>query len=65
MFSDEFAPVWRDPETNELSVWTSTRFKAAGYEVAQVREDLYVVDLDSRKPALPSNPASGGGTSGQ
>jgi hypothetical protein len=59
IFSDEFAPVWRDPETGELSVWTSTRFKAAGYEVAQVREDLYVVDLDNPKAALPpSNPDS-------
>lgn len=67
IFSDEFAPVWRDPDTDEYSVWTSTRFKAAGYDVMPLREDLYVVDLGSKKPALlPANPIpdNGGGTGG-
>lgn len=67
MFSDEFAPVWKDPETGEYSTWTSTRFKAAGYDVACIREDLYVVDLESKKPSLmPANPTpdNGGGTGG-
>lgn len=63
IFSDEFAPVRQDPETGEFSVWTSTRFKAAGYTVAHLREDLYVVDLESQVIALPAAPTpENGGT---
>lgn len=61
IFSDEFAPVWRDPATGDFSVWTSTRFKAAGYEVAELRDDLYVVDLERRTPSLPPSPTPDNG----
>lgn len=61
IFSDEFAPRWRNPDTHEVEVWTSTRFRAAGYEVAELREDTYLVDLESRAAALPAGPTPDNG----
>jgi hypothetical protein len=52
-FVDEFAPVWRDPETGIKKPMTATAWIAAGFEVTGPTErGFWVVNLDSRRKAI-------------
>lgn len=57
MFTDEYAPVWTDPDTGVRKPMTSVAWAAAGFEVRKLpgHVDLYAVDLSSRaKPIEPT-----------
>jgi hypothetical protein len=62
-FTDEFAPVWTDPDTGVRKPMTSTAWIAAGFEVRKLpgHTDLYAVDLASRVKPLEPPRAPGGG----
>lgn len=54
-FADEYAPVWTDPRTGVRKPMTAAAWRAAGFDVQTLpTADLYVVDLDSRRAALPA-----------
>lgn len=52
-FVDEYAPIWRDPDTGIKMPMTAAAWLAAGFDVAgPTARGFWVVDLDSRRKSI-------------